>query len=156
MVGDRLLRGKAFVGVGVGGLIVRQDKVLLLLREKPPEQGCWTIPGGAIEFGERVEDALLRELREEIGVEVRLITPLGITDQILLSEGSHWVCLRFLVEIVKGTPENRCPQSHSRMNWFSLKALPGNLTLTAREGVEAFLELAQKGSIGTSGTNTSY
>jgi ADP-ribose pyrophosphatase YjhB (NUDIX family) len=134
----RLTPGIDFVGVGVGGVIVRQSKILLLLRKKPPECNHWTIPGGAIEFGEKVEDALLRELIEEIGVQTRIVAPLGLTDQILPLEGTHWVSLRFLVEIVAGEPENACPESHSRIAWFPLEALPAAVTITTREAVVAY------------------
>jgi 8-oxo-dGTP diphosphatase len=135
---SNLIPGKDFVGVGVGGVVVLQRKILLLFRKKPPECNHWTLPGGAIEFGERVEEALLRELREEIGVEARVVTPLGLTDQILPTEKSHWVCLRFLVEVVTGEPKNASPESHLSIGWFALDALPNPLTLTARDGVIAY------------------
>lgn len=135
----KLTRGKDFVGVGVGGVIVKGDRILLLLRKKPPESQHWTIPGGAVEFGEKVEDALTREIMEEIGVHARIVAPLGVTDQILPTEGTHWVSIRFLVDIGVDQPWNACPESHLNMDWFPLDRLPQNITLTAREGVIAYL-----------------
>jgi len=132
--------GLDHVGVGVGGVITARDTVLLLRRRKPPESDCWTIPGGAIEFGETVETALVRELREEIGVNTNIIAPLGVTDHILPSEGVHWVSLRFLVKIIEGVPRNASPESHSDIKWFPIRDLPPNITLTTREAIAAYLK----------------
>src|SRR5262245_5437364 len=59
----------------VGAIIFRRDEVLLIQRGKAPALGKWSIPGGAVKLGESLEDALVRELREETGLTVR---PIGI------------------------------------------------------------------------------
>ncbi|MBV8664337.1 MAG: NUDIX domain-containing protein, partial [Hyphomicrobiales bacterium] len=59
-------------GVGCGAAIVRECRLLLVKRRKPPEAGCWNLPGGKVDFLERVEDAVRREILEEIGVEIAL------------------------------------------------------------------------------------
>jgi len=143
--GEKLSPGKDFVGIGVGGAIICHGQILLLLRRKPPERDHWTMPGGAVEFGETVTDALFRELKEEIGVETQVIAPLGMTDQILHLEGTHWVSLRFLVDILSGEPKNVCPESHAEMRWFPLDALPENITLTTREAIAAYTTWATRG-----------
>jgi 8-oxo-dGTP diphosphatase len=53
----------------VGVVCLRDDEVLLIRRGAPPLKGSWSLPGGRIEWGERAEDAALRELWEETGVE---------------------------------------------------------------------------------------
>lgn len=134
----QLKAGKDYIGVGVGAVILRDDKILLLLRNKSPEAGCWTIPGGKVEFGETVEAAILREVQEEIGVEAKIIAPLGVTNHILKEEGTHYVSPRFLVSII-GEPKNMEPQSHSEMKWFSINDLPENVTMTTQKALSAFL-----------------
>jgi mutator protein MutT len=57
--------------VGVGGVVVRDGKVLLVRRGKEPLKGRWVIPGGTVELGETLEEAVTREVREETGIEVR-------------------------------------------------------------------------------------
>jgi mutator protein MutT len=133
-----LKAGKDYIGVGVGAVILRDDEILLLLRKKAPEAGSWTIPGGKVEFGETVEQAILREVKEEIGVDGRVIAPLGVTDHILIEEHSHWVSQRFLVELI-GEPQNMEPQSHEEMRWFPISELPDNVTLTTQKALAAFL-----------------
>jgi len=114
-------KGIDYIGVGVGGVIINgHDEVLLLLRKCSPEIGYWTIPGGSVEFGENIEDALKREIREELGVEIKIIKLLNIANHIVHAEKIHYVSPEFLVEIISGTPQNLETQSHSDMKWFSI------------------------------------
>lgn len=61
--------------VGIGAVVWRNDKVLLIKRKNPPSQGQWSLPGGKQNAGETIFAAAAREVREETGVE---ITPLGV------------------------------------------------------------------------------
>ncbi len=57
---------------GVGVVVRKDDSVLLIKRGRAPYLGAWTIPGGAVELGESLRDAAIREIREECGIEIRL------------------------------------------------------------------------------------
>ena len=69
--------------VGVGAVVLRVDRVLLIRRAKPPRQGEWSLPGGLQKLGETVFEAAAREVMEETGVAIR---PLGIVDVVDLIE----------------------------------------------------------------------
>ena len=56
--------------VGVGAVVLRARSVLLVKRARPPRQGQWSLPGGAQELGETLDDAVAREVREEAGIEI--------------------------------------------------------------------------------------
>ena len=70
------------IAIGVGAVVFRGDDVLIIKRGKPPFMGQWSIPGGGLEYGEKVTDAVLREVREETGLEVKLIGLLDVFDAI--------------------------------------------------------------------------
>jgi ADP-ribose pyrophosphatase YjhB (NUDIX family) len=70
-------------GVGVAGIIIGDDRRLLLARRaNAPAAGLWAFPGGRVELGERLEDALRRELREECNIEVDILDRFEINEAI--------------------------------------------------------------------------
>ena len=116
------MQGPAFHDV-VCGLIVRSRRVLLVHRNASrlwaPDR--WDAPGGHIEPGERAEDALGREMSEELGIAVtdgdaRLVGRLT---------GSDYDARVFRVEHWSGEPENRAPHEHDLIDWFSESQLAG-------------------------------
>lgn len=68
--------------VGVGGVVIRDGRVLLARRARAPLEGQWSIPGGHVEWGEPLEQAVVRELREETALDVRVIELLEIVERI--------------------------------------------------------------------------
>lgn len=131
-------KGIDFIGVGVGAVIVdKSNNVLLLKRKKDPESGKWSIPGGTVEFGETIENAIVRELREELNVEAEIISLLGVTNHIINVENKHWVSPAFLVKIKSGIPENMEPDSHESMDWFPMEDLP-EITITTNVALNRF------------------
>lgn len=88
----------------VGIVCLRGEEVLLIRRGRPPRQGEWSVPGGRIEPGERAVDAGLRELREETGVEARVVGLLDVVDGVFREAGRHYVLIDYLAEWVAGEP----------------------------------------------------
>jgi len=126
--------------VGVGVLLVDAHKgVLLTLRERAPEAGCWSIVGGKVDFLERLEQCAVREAREEAGVEVELVGLLCVTDHLLPGEEQHWVAPAYLGRIVSGDARNCEPDKTREVRWFELGSVPENLTITARNAIEAYV-----------------
>ena len=86
--------------VAVGVLVLDEGRVLLVQRAKPPQVGRWTVPGGKVELGETLEQAALRELREETGMTATLGPVVEILDRVMLDESGqiafHYVILDFL------------------------------------------------------------
>lgn len=86
--------------IGVAAVVIENDKVALVRRGRPPAYGEWSLPGGAVELGETVEKAVIREVSEEIGLEVEVLELVAILDRIFLDkEGQvqfHYVLLDFL------------------------------------------------------------
>jgi len=93
----------------VGVVVLHGDEVLLVRRGTPPRQGQWSLPGGRIEFGETVEAAALRELKEETGVEAQLLGMIEVLDAIFTSRTSgdvtrHYVLIDFAARWLSGEP----------------------------------------------------
>jgi mutator protein MutT len=91
--------------VGVGGVVVRDGRALLIRRGKPPLLGRWVVPGGTVELGETLEEALVREMREETGLEVEPVEMLAVFDRIDRDgEGvaHHYVIVDYLCRWVAG------------------------------------------------------
>jgi len=124
---------------GVGVLLVDElGRVLLTLRKLPPEADCWSILGGKLDFLEALEECAIREAHEEAGVEIVIERLLCVTDHRLPSEGQHWVSPAFLGRIVSGEARNCEPVKTQQVAWFPLDQLPPNLTMTARNALQAY------------------
>jgi 8-oxo-dGTP diphosphatase len=92
--------------VGVGGVVVRDGRALIVKRSHEPRRGEWSIPGGTVEVGEALTEAVRRELLEETGLEVTIGPVLEMFDRIHRdSEGRvryHFVIIDFLCHAVAG------------------------------------------------------
>ncbi len=93
-------------GFGVGAVVIEGGKVLLVRRGHAPLEGRWTLPGGLVELGEGLEDALRREVLEETGWTVRVGKQLALFDFIEKDENDriryHYVLADFLCERIEG------------------------------------------------------
>jgi 8-oxo-dGTP diphosphatase len=96
---------------GVGAVVLDGDQVVLVRRGRPPSAGKWSIPGGLIELGERIEEAVAREVQEECGLQIRVGPVCGVIDRVVLDaepDGGagrvryHWVIVDYLAEVVAG------------------------------------------------------
>jgi 8-oxo-dGTP diphosphatase len=125
--------------VGVGVLLVDElGRVLLTLRNRPPEAGCWSIVGGKLDFLESLEHCAVREAFEEVGVQIAIDRLLCVTDHLLPSEAQHWVSPAYLARTLRGEAANREPDKTREVRWFPLDSLPPNLTITARNAIQAY------------------
>ena len=92
--------------VGVGGVVVRDGRALIVKRAHEPRRGEWSIPGGTVEVGEPLTDAVQRELREETGLEVVVGPMIEMFDRIHRDPAGrvryHYVIVDFLCEAPAG------------------------------------------------------
>ena len=86
--------------VGVGGIVLAGDQVLLVKRGAPPGQGLWSLPGGGVELGESLVQACAREIKEETGLEARVGPLVEVFERVLRDDRDrveyHYVLLDYL------------------------------------------------------------
>jgi 8-oxo-dGTP diphosphatase len=132
--------------VGVGGVVVRDGRVLLIRRGKPPLLGRWAVPGGTVELGESLEQALVREMREETALDVEPSELLTVFDRVERdAEGVlyHFVIVDYLCRWLSG--EARAGSDALEVVWAGAEELDAlDLPTKAREVVESALRLADR------------
>lgn len=107
--------------VGVGAIIIEEERVVLVKRGHPPLAGEWSIPGGVLEVGETLREAAMREALEETGLTVEVGELLGVYDRVLRDADErtlyHYVLIDFLCRRIAGEPYGAGDADEAR--WFA-------------------------------------
>ena len=112
--------------VGVGAVVFNAaGEVLLIRRGKPPLHQEWSIPGGSVEHGETLADALKREVREETGLEIAIVGLIDVIDAIIPDQVGgrtfHYVLIDYAARVAGG--EARAGSDAHDVKWVPLAAL---------------------------------
>jgi len=124
--------------VGVGAVIVQDQRVLLVRRGQPPLLGEWSLPGGVLECGETLHEAVAREAREETGLLVEPGEMLGVYERVIRDDERrvryHYVLIDFLCRPVGG--DLKAGSDAADVRWFTRDELPAlNLAHDANDVV---------------------
>jgi 8-oxo-dGTP diphosphatase len=111
--------------IGVGAIIIEDERVVLVKRAHPPLQAQWSVPGGVLEVGELLHEAAVREAREETGLVVEPLELLGVYDRVLRNPEQrvqyHYVLIDFLCRRVAG--DLAAASDASEGHWFAREEL---------------------------------
>ena len=92
--------------VGVGAIIIQNGKILIVRRGSEPGKGKWSVPGGLVELGETVKQTVVREVKEECGLDVEVDRLIDVVDSMTFDENGklkyHFVILDFFVKLKGG------------------------------------------------------
>lgn len=107
-------------------MIRDNDRYLLIKRAANPDKGLWSVPGGLVEVGEKIQDAAIREAKEETCLDVKLVDRIGVVDKIEYDEAGkvfyHFIIIQYLAEILGG---EMCPMDDAlEAEWVTLDQLP--------------------------------
>ena len=124
--------------VGVGAVIVQDQRVLLIRRGQAPLLGEWSLPGGVLECGETLREAVVREAREETGLVVETDEMLGVYERVIRGDDGrvryHYVLIDFLCRPAGG--ELEAASDAADVRWFTRDQLPAlNLAYDASDVV---------------------
>ena len=108
--------------VGLGVVVWKDEKVLLVRRGKAPRRNQWSIPGGSQEFGETVRNGAIREVKEETGVDIKLIGLIDVVDGIFKDDGgnveTHYTLVDFAAHWTSG--DALASDDASEVRWATL------------------------------------
>jgi 8-oxo-dGTP diphosphatase len=95
--------------LGVGGIIIHEDRVLLIKRGKEPGYGQWSVPGGMVKLGETLKDAVRREVLEETALEVEPVEQIEVFERVIRDSDNriqyHYVLVDFVCRYISGEAE---------------------------------------------------
>ncbi|MCW3995798.1 MAG: NUDIX hydrolase [Candidatus Bathyarchaeota archaeon] len=121
--------------VGVGAVIVRNESIILIKRANEPSKGKWTIPGGLVELAESPETAVIREAKEETGLEVYNPTLVDVVSNVDFDAAGkvkyHYVIIDYLVHVKSGNAV--CSSDAAELRWVPFSEVESyNLTASFR------------------------
>jgi 8-oxo-dGTP diphosphatase len=132
--------------VGVGGVVIRRGRVLLVLRARAPLKGRWSIPGGLVELGEELEKAVSRELKEETGLLVEPVKIVAVFDRIQRARRRvryHFVIVDYLCRLKGGRLKPASDVLDAR--WVRRRELPQyGLTEMAHDVIQKAFSMSRK------------
>lgn len=133
--------GYDYIGVGVGAMIFNENGEIFLAQRGPEarnEQGTWEFPGGGVDFGETLTQAIIREMYEEYAIHIHIEKVLGVFDHILPEEQQHWVSITYIVIHSSGSPKIMEPHKCSKIGWFPLSKLPKPLSKITEDNLSTY------------------
>ena len=108
--------------LAVDAVVMDAKKILLVRRKNDPFKGFYALPGGFVEYGETTENAVLRELGEETGIEGKVLGIVGVFSDPERDPRKHVVSIAYLVKPVEG--ELKASDDAVSCHWAPLKDLP--------------------------------
>lgn len=119
--------------VGVGAVIIEDENVLIVRRGRPPKMGAWSIPGGGVRLGEDLERACEREVREETGLEVEIVSEGRVLNRVTKDEWGrarfHYVLIDYVCRPTGGVL--RAASDVSEARWVPLGELSALRPMTS-------------------------
>lgn len=137
-------KGIDFIGVGTGAIIFNDEGKVFVTQRGPKarnENGKWDFPGGAVEFGETCEKAVVRELKEEFDIEIEVVELIDVVNHILPEEKQHWVSPSFVARHIGGVPRITEPEKCIGFKWMKIAEIkPDELSMASKSNWEKFIE----------------
>lgn len=125
------------------GVIKKKGKFLLTKRQSPKKEwNKWQFPGGGLEFGERLIEGLKREVREEVGIDIKIKQFLPVIEIVRQKDSFHGIFFVFLCQMVNEKDRIKINHEASDYAWLSKEEI---LKLDTLLGTKEIIEILEKG-----------
>ena len=123
--------------ITIDGIIKKGNEILLIKRRNIPFKNSWALPGGYLEYNEKTEDAVIREIFEETGLVTEIINLIGVYSDPKRDPRGHTVSIIYELRIIKGKLESG--DDASDVNFFNLNNLPDNLSFDHKKIIKDYI-----------------
>jgi 8-oxo-dGTP diphosphatase len=104
------------------GIILKNQQLLLIKRKNPPFKGKWALPGGFVEYGEKTEDAIIREVYEETGLKTKINQLAGVYSDPDRDPRGHTITIVYILDLISGVIN--AGDDASVVKFFNIDKLP--------------------------------
>ena len=123
--------------ITVDGIIKKGNEILLIKRRNIPFKNSWALPGGYLEYNEKTEDAVIREIFDETGLFTEIINLIGVYSDPKRDPRGHTVSIIYELRIIKGKLESG--DDATDVNFFNLNNLPDNLAFDHKKVIKEYI-----------------
>ncbi|MGC8934836.1 MAG: nucleotide sugar dehydrogenase [Thermoproteota archaeon] len=128
--------------LAVNAIVTKEERILLVKRKSEPFKGFWSLPGGFVEYGETVEEAVKREVKEETGLTVEPEKLIGVYSERNRHPGRHVVAVCYSTKIKEGKISLNL-EENEEVKFFSFNELPKNLAFDHNKMILDYLRIAK-------------
>ena len=124
----------------VDAVVLKDNTLLLVKRRFDPFKGYWVLPGGYVEDNETVEEAVVREVKEETGIDVKIVALVGVFSS-AGRDPRHNVSIAYLCTPI--TTTIKTSDETTEVKWFKLGDLPDNLGFDHKDIISKAVEMSR-------------
>jgi 8-oxo-dGTP diphosphatase len=106
--------------ITVDAIIVEKGGLVLIKRKNPPFENCWALPGGFVDIGETVEEACIREAKEETDLDITINRLVGVYSNPKRDPRGHTVSVAFLCDVKSGKLKGKDDAKEAAWYWFDI------------------------------------
>jgi len=126
--------------ITVDGIVRKGNEIILIKRKNNPYKNSWALPGGYVEYNEKTEDAVIREIFEETGILTEISYLIGVYSDPKRDPRGHTISIIYELKIIKGKLEGKDDASHAK--FFNINKLPENLSFDHKKIITDYLKEA--------------
>lgn len=124
--------------ITVDGIIIKDDEIILIKRKYEPYKNSWALPGGYVEYNEKTEDAIIREIFEETGIKTKINKLIGVYSDPKRDPRGHTISIIYELKIIKG--KIKSGDDASEVDFFKFDNIPEKLSFDHKKIISDYLK----------------